>query len=150
MNQDTFVITAGSSDTIQLDLDFSNLELNSITLDSMGAQPTISISADDSWQSLSLGSGSGVWSMTDGITTNSSKIQLTGEDADIEINGESVVGMLREIRDRLNIMQVSEKLEAEWDELRELRQLYEAKLVECREKSRAWDALKSMPPPKPY
>ena len=70
------------------------------------------------------------------------KIQLQGDDADIEINGESVVGMLREIRDRLNILQVSTEMEAEWDELRVLREQYEAKLAECREKSRAWKALK--------
>jgi len=72
----------------------------------------------------------------------SGKITLTGDDADIEINGESVVSMLKEIRDRLNILQVSEEMEREWDELRVLREQYEAKLVECREKSRAWAALK--------
>ena len=70
------------------------------------------------------------------------KITLTGDDADIEINGESVVGMLKDIRDRLNILQVSEEMEQEWDELRILREQYEAKLSECREKSRAWSALK--------
>lgn len=75
-------------------------------------------------------------------TSPSSKITLNGDNADIEINGESVVGMLKEIRDRLNIIQVSEIMEAEWDELRALREQYEAKLAECREKSRAWDALK--------
>ena len=72
----------------------------------------------------------------------SAKITLTGDDADIEINGESVVGMLKEIRDRLNILKVSEEMEQEWDELRVLREQYEAKLVECREKSQAWAALK--------
>ena len=70
------------------------------------------------------------------------KISLQGDNADIEINGESVVGMLRDIRDRLNILQVSEEMEQEWDELRALREQYEAKLTECREKSRAWAALK--------
>ena len=70
------------------------------------------------------------------------KIQLQGNNADIEINGESVVGMLREIRDRLNILQVSKEMEQEWDELRALREQYEAKLAQCREKSRVWQALK--------
>ena len=71
------------------------------------------------------------------------KIRLEGPDADIEINGESVVGMLRDIRDRLAILQVSEEMEQEWDELRELRQRYEAKLAECREKSLAWKQIKT-------
>jgi hypothetical protein len=70
------------------------------------------------------------------------KISLTGDDADIEINGESVVGMLKEIRDRLNILQVSQEMEAEWEELRTLRKQYESKLDECRAKSQAWQALK--------
>lgn len=84
------------------------------------------------------------WTFTDSdlISPNSGKLSLTGDDADIEINGESVVGMLREIRDRLNILQVSEEMEQEWDDLRILREQYEAKLAECREKSRAWKALK--------
>ena len=57
------------------------------------------------------------------------------------------MGVLKEIRDRLGIIQVSEAMEAEWDELRQLREQYEAKLAECREKSEAWSALKQMPPP---
>ena len=88
--------------------------------------------------------GSPSWTFSDLSITSppSGRLQLQGDDADIEINGESVVGMLREIRDRLNILQVSEDMEQEWDELRELREQYEAKLAECREKSRAWKALK--------
>ncbi len=74
--------------------------------------------------------------------TPSARITLTGDDADIEINGESVVSMLKQIRDRLNILQVSAEMEQEWDELRILREQYEAKLAECQEKSRAWAALK--------
>ena len=81
------------------------------------------------------------------VTPSRSRLTLTGDDADIEINGESVVGVLREIRDRLGIIQVSEAMEAEWDELKQLREQYEAKLAECREKSEAWSALKQMPPP---
>lgn len=73
--------------------------------------------------------------------TSSNRISLVGTDADIEINGESVVSMLRDIRDRLNILQVSEALEAEWAELRVLREHYEAKLIECRAKSHTWKSL---------
>jgi hypothetical protein len=80
------------------------------------------------------------------ITVNN-RLSVNGPGADIEINGESVVGMLREIRDRLNILQVSKDMEQEWDDLRVLREQYEAKLAECREKSRAWTALQQMPPP---
>ena len=71
------------------------------------------------------------------------KLSLDGEDADIEINGESLLTMIRGIQDRLNILTPDRELEQEWQELRDLREQYEAKLAECREKSTAWKALKS-------
>jgi len=136
---------------MSLDFDLSKIEddvtinlqdLDSVMINGTGAAPVLTIGDANSW----IGQNS--WNLSsDTITAPSPKIQLNGDDADIEINGESVVGMLREIRDRLNIIQVSETMEAEWDELRALREQYEAKLAECREKSRAWDALKQMPPP---
>ena len=102
---------------------------------------TLDLSGNIDWNTLGSNVTLGpVWSDTFN-TKPSGKITLNGDDADIEINGESMVGMLREIRDRLNIIQVSETMEAEWDELRALREQYEAKLAECREKSRAWTAL---------
>ena len=73
------------------------------------------------------------------------RLSVDGPNADIEINGESIVGMLKDIRDRLNILQVSQDMEQEWDDLRVLREQYEAKLAECREKSRAWTVLQQMP-----
>jgi len=79
--------------------------------------------------------------ITMGSFNPSNKISINGPDADIEINGESVVGVLKEIRDRLNILQVSKEMEREWDELRILREQYEAKLSECRQKSKIWKAL---------
>jgi len=85
--------------------------------------------------------------ITMGSFNPSNKISINGPDADIEINGESVVSMLRDIRDRLNMIQVSEEMEQEWDELRTLREKYEAKLIECREKSKMWNTLKAMPAP---
>ena len=82
------------------------------------------------------------WIVQD-ATTASAKIQLNGEDADIEINGESLCDMIRGIQERLNILCPDPDMEAEWDELRLLREQYDTKLAECREKSRAWKALKS-------
>ena len=110
----------------------------SIDWNSLHASDTLTISNLGDWN---LGAN------IDSQINQSGRISLQGDDADIEINGESVVSMLREIRDRLNILQVSETMEAEWDELRALREQYETKLAECREKSQAWSALKQMPPP---
>ena len=130
--------------------DWTTAQIPSLTTDQITALDLSTISL------ASPGTGglyqSGVqpsWSFDNDViqTAASSKISLTGEDADIEINGESVVSMLRDIRDRLAILRVSEEMEAEWDELRSLREQYDAKLAECREKSAMWKTLKNMPPP---
>jgi hypothetical protein len=123
---DAFQISAGWNDTINIS--------GGTLAPGYGAVPPMS--------ALTWPNNSPTYSWSDLNVTPSAKITLTGDDADIEINGESVVSMLREIRDRLNILQVSADMEAEWDELRALREQYETKLAECREKSRAWAALK--------
>jgi hypothetical protein len=90
-------------------------------------------------------SGAGITSSPYSIppygAASSGKISLTGDDADIEINGESIVGLLKDIREQLALLKVSQELEAEWSELRDLRTQYETKLAECRQKSQAWQAL---------
>jgi len=125
---DTFVISPIWNDTINIGPGTSAPGYGAVT-------PTSTLT----WPNNSPTYSFGDLSITQ---TPSAKITLTGDDADIEINGESIVGMLKEIRDRLNILQVSEEMEQEWGELRVLREQYEAKLVECREKSQAWAALK--------
>lgn len=98
--------------------------------------PTITIGDSTSWN----------WSadtITLGNPQPSGKITLEGDGADIEINGESLMTMIRGIQDRLNILTPDRELEQEWEELRDLREQYEAKLAECRQKSTAWKALKS-------
>ena len=128
--------------TSKIEIDLSDLTStidNTIWVDGHGDPCTITASTGTyAWPNTAPS-----WSFSDLQITSppQGKIELRGDDADIEINGESVVGMLKEIRDRLNILQVSEEMEAEWDELRALREEYEAKLAECREKSRAWQAL---------
>ena len=117
------------------------------TVYTIGNLDSVDLSSGIDWSTLNSNITLGPL-MSDTIAHPSSKITLTGDDADIEINGESVMGVLKEIRDRLGIIQVSEAMEAEWDELKQLREQYEAKLAECREKSQAWEVLKQMPPPK--
>ena len=91
-----------------------------------GTTPTITLS--DDW-------GNG-WNQPSG------KMSLKGEDADIDINGVSLMDTLKGIQDQLNMLCPDHEMEQEWDQLREIREQYEAKLQECREKSRAWKALK--------
>jgi hypothetical protein len=80
-------------------------------------------------------------------TTASSKINLTGEDADIEINGKSLMDMIEKIEERLNILHPNDKLEAEWEELRALGERYRKLEQHIKNKQATWDRLKAMPPP---
>ena len=126
--------------TGKIEIDLSNITQNTdLWVDGHSDPYTITTSPTYIWPNNSPS-----WSFSDLSITSppQAKIELRGDDADIKINGESVVGMLKDIRDRLNILQVSAEMEQEWDELRILRKQYEAKLVECREKSKMWNTIK--------
>ena len=69
------------------------------------------------------------------------KIQLQGEDADIEINGVSLVDMLKRIEERMNILTVNRELESEWEELRELGDQYRALEQHIKSKMATWEKL---------
>lgn len=71
----------------------------------------------------------------------SAKIQLDGPDADIEVNGESLMTMLRNIEQRLNILKPNKELEKEWDELRALGNQYRKLEADIKAKMKTWDAI---------
>jgi hypothetical protein len=77
----------------------------------------------------------------------SGKIKLDGPGADIEVNGESLMTMLRNIEQRLNILRPNESLESEWEDLRALGNQYRALEQHILAKQATWDKLKAMPPP---
>jgi hypothetical protein len=77
------------------------------------------------------------------------KMTLKGTNADIEINGKSMTAWMEKVEQRLNILQPNPDLEKDWDELRRLGERYKKLEKKCQEKSRMWEKLKKMPPPKP-
>jgi len=77
----------------------------------------------------------------------SGKIKLDGPEADIEVNGASLMTTLKNIEQRLNILRPNESLESEWEELRSLGEQYRALEQQIKEKMATWDKLKAMPPP---
>ena len=113
---------------------------SSYTYDFGNLYPNITIS-NNSWLNSNIADStiqvwdSNAWPKTSGT------ISLRGEDADIDVNGVSLMDTLKSIQDRLNMLCPDPGMEAEWDELRAIREQYETKLKECQEKSRAWKAL---------
>ncbi len=79
--------------------------------------------------------------------TTSAKINLTGDEADIEVNGWSLVDAVKRIEQRLGLFQPNPKLEQEWEELRELGEQYRKLEQHIRDKQATFDRLKAMPAP---
>jgi hypothetical protein len=107
------------------------------------ACPNVTISAGSPF-TFSTGTNTAPW-FTQGST--SAKINLEGKDADIVVNGSSLVDAINSIQDRLNCLQINPKLEAEWDELKALGDQYRKLEKQILEKQATWDLLKAMPPP---
>jgi len=75
-------------------------------------------------------------------TTNiNNTISVSGDDADILIDGMSLRKTLQGLNDRLAILQVNPELEAEFDELHSLAEQYRALEKKLLEKKKMWEAL---------
>ena len=75
-------------------------------------------------------------------TMNAGKLNLNGDNADLVINGRSLTDTLSRLEERLNILNVNERLEAEWEELRELGNQYRKLEEHIKSKIRTYEALK--------
>jgi hypothetical protein len=117
------------------------------------ASVTDSITVSSTGGPYTITSGAGItvpWTGTSSntITMNSSwnqpassKIRLDGPEADIEINGESLVDMLKTIEQRLNILCPNPELESEWEELRQLGDAYRKLEDQIQAKMKTWNAI---------
>lgn len=107
---------------------------------------SVSISAvNQPWVTTTNGTGGYTWANL--TEPSSGKLTLQGPNADIEVNGESLMTMIRKMEERLNILTPNKELEAEWDQLRELGEQYRALEKKLQEQADMWTALKKMPPP---
>lgn len=92
----------------------------------------------------------GAGSYTFPSTVASSKITLNGDNADIEVNGKSLLSTLAALEERLNILVPNPAMEKEWDQLKRLGDKYRKLEKKLKEQSDMWNKLKSMPPPEIY
>ena len=120
-----------------------------------GAVPNVTIGAGSNTSPYSvtggpytISGGAGVTGISPWATYNPApKIKLDGEGADIEVNGWSLIDAIQKIEERLNILHPNKKLEAEWEELRELGNRYRELEQHIKDKQATWDRLKAMTPP---
>ena len=76
-----------------------------------------------------------------GITIEKGDLRLH-EDADIKIGNRSLMKTLDDMSERLAILETNSKLEAEFDELREVGNRYRILEKELKEKLKTWEILK--------
>jgi uncharacterized protein involved in exopolysaccharide biosynthesis len=69
------------------------------------------------------------------------KMSLTGERADIEINGKSLKDAITNIEERLAILNINPELEAEFAELKQLGEQYRTLEKQLLDKKQVWDKL---------
>jgi len=69
------------------------------------------------------------------------KMRITGDDADIEINGISLKDTLHNLQERMAILEPNPALEEEFKELRDIRQKYIQLEKNLLEKKQMWDTL---------
>ena len=101
-------------------------------------------SASTSATNLVWNGSNTTWANPVTISQNA-QIDLKGENADIVINGESLKETLQAIKEALRIPnrnQRDEQLERDFEEIKQLREKYEQKLKEYKEKQQVWNTLK--------
>ncbi len=137
------------------------LTISSISLSDTMSGPVYSISGNGGTMIGAVGAGANAnwttntswnngvngidWSVGSNIKP-SGTIELRGEDADIKVNGRSLMDAIDALEQRLNILVPNPELEKEWDELRELGERYRELEKKCKEKGEMWAKLKQMPP----
>lgn len=122
----------GSIDTITL-----TSPIPSVTISSIGGSGSVlGVNANGAygWSDLT--------SRATAHMSQSGRLSLQGDNADIDINGVSLMETLKTIQDQLNILRPNKELEAEWDQLRELGEQYRKLEAEFKEKQKVWEALK--------
>lgn len=142
LNFDDIVITMASDDYVVSDANVTVGAIGSSTVwDSNIAGLTMTGGASDSigydYHTLDLF----------GNTAQSSRVELKGDNADVVINGLSVMQTLQDLQQRLGLIVRNPELEDQWAELKILGQQYMALEAKCIEKNRMWKTLNDMPPP---
>jgi hypothetical protein len=156
---DTISVQDYDYQTIDLRSAISNIDLTSgITM----ASPTYTISGTTTpMPTINLGgtgatgpghansiwtTGTAGWNGMNAADLNQSgMLSLKGENADIDINGKSLMKTLEALEDRLNMLVPNSELEKEWDDLKKLGDRYRKLEKKCKEKANMWTKLKAMP-----
>lgn len=119
-----------------------------ITTDNTGPIPSLQGPVTYGAAGSSSGSGiigNGTYTIGYPDSAKSGQVEIQGKDADIKINGKSMVAWMEKVEERLNILTPNAELEKEWDDLRRLGERYRKLEKKCQEKALMWETLKKLP-----
>ena len=149
---DTVTITgSGSSDNVLTTntIDLSSINLNS-SFDYSSLSDTVITQSHSGRYTHNTSWAPTITVGTPTLSTGTSgTLQLDGDNADIVVNGVSLMDKINAIAERLNLLDINPELEAEWDQLCELGDRYRQLEQELKTKSAMWKTLKTKPPRKP-
>ena len=153
VNIETFEVSEPFHNSLS---DYTTVSINSmdtISVTGSGSNVLGATGSNYNWITTGAGAnGTGAldWSnLTIGSSINSTigqsgLMELHGKDADIKVNGRSLMDAIDALEQRLNILVPNPELEAEWDELRELGERYRELERQCKEKGDMWAKLKEI------
>jgi hypothetical protein len=124
-------------------LNDDNVIYGNITVNSNTSPYVISSGAVGAGYTWATGTNSIDWSIGTKVD-QSGTMELKGDNADIVVNGRSLMSAIDALEQRLNIMVPNPELEAEWDELKELGDRYRELEKQCKEKGNMWSKLKEI------
>lgn len=143
-------LTGGSIDTISIsDSTFTYSDLISgLGSDTISIGPSTTTSTGIYTPNTGTSGHTFQWQQPYNTTIrNGGVVELHGENADILVNGRSLMNAISALEERLNILRPNPELESEWDQLRELGEQYRKLEAEIKEKCLVWKKLKDMPAP---
>ena len=128
-------------DTYTINLDSDKWGWANLALDTT----TVGISGSGGYAASTMAGYNGTFSIgtntTPYVMNQSGRIDITGKDADINMNGKSLKTWMESVDKRLAILEPNHKLEAEWAELKELGDRYRQLEKDIEDKMKTWDIL---------
>lgn len=121
------------------------LDINeTVTIGAQGSTGTpYTIPATNTWSTTSWSLNNVPFSTIGTSNTRpGNSISISGEGADINVNGRSLCKAIDAIEERLAILRPDPKLEKEWEELKQLGDQYRKLEADIKEKMSVWDTLK--------
>jgi len=120
----------------------NNIDLSNMTFDLDHSDFATVTVPDDTIDLGMFDADSLTISLSDDWLSSSNVQRLTGPDADLEINGKSVLQTLERLEQRLAIIEENPELEDDWQELKSLGDQYRALEAEINNKLKTYNTLK--------